>query len=334
MAEILNNSQKLEIQRKAKLGIPLTQKNPTSISYYNSLIQQKPSSQSFENLLSASKQKVISNLDLAKQQALSKVGQQQAQLNPQYDALRSQSATQSMQQARNLAEYMAARGQTSSGIAAQSELSRGAGLTRQLGQIGQQQQAAQQELTNRKSMIEQDYLSKVANAQSDFELKQLEKSYSDAIKAEDRAYQSQQVTEQRAYQEQKTAEQRAYQTQLENIKMNEELQKQIQSQEQSGLLNNAIDTIRQGKVFVSEVNVPGLGTLPSQTRKLTKEEIGSGKYVEYIINNANQLRSNYGNAGYELLLKTARDEMARNKPASSYSPVQYDTTTGQLTISK
>jgi len=322
MADILSNSQKLEIQRKAKLGIPLTQKNPNAISYYNTLTQVKPSTQSFQDLLSVSKQKTISNLDLAKQQALSQVGQQQAQLTPQYDALRSQAATQSMQQARNLAEYMAARGQTMSGLAAQSELSRGSGLTRQLGQIGQQQQAAQQELANKKSMIEQDYLSKVANAQSDFELKQLEKSYSDAIKAEDRAYQAQQ-----------TAEQRAYQTQLENVKMNEALQKEMKSQEQNSLLNNAIDTIRQGKIFIKELKVPGLGTLPSE-KQLTPDEIGSGQYVRYIINNANQLRSNYGDAGYELLLKTARDEMTRNKPKSSLSPLQYDSSTGQLMIPK
>ena len=333
MADILSNSQKLEIQRKAKLGIPLTQKNPNAISYYNTLTQVKPSTQSFQDLLSVSKQKTISNLDLAKQQALSQVGQQQAQLTPQYDALRSQAATQSMQQARNLAEYMAARGQTMSGLAAQSELSRGSGLTRQLGQIGQQQQAAQQELANKKSMIEQDYLSKVANAQSDFELKQLEKSYSDAIKAEDRAYQAQQTAEQRAYQEQKTAEQRAYQTQLENVKMNEALQKEMKSQEQNSLLNNAIDTIRQGKIFIKELKVPGLGTLPSE-KQLTPDEIGSGQYVRYIINNANQLRSNYGDAGYELLLKTARDEMTRNKPKSSLSPLQYDSSTGQLMIPK
>jgi len=322
MADILSNSQKLEIQRKAKLGIPLTQKNPNAISYYNTLTQVKPSTQSFQDLLSVSKQKTISNLDLAKQQALSQVGQQQAQLTPQYDALRSQAATQSMQQARNLAEYMAARGQTMSGLAAQSELSRGSGLTRQLGQIGQQQQAAQQELANKKSMIEQDYLSKVANAQSDFELKQLEKSYSDVIKAEDRAYQAQQ-----------TAEQRAYQTQLENVKMNEALQKEMKSQEQNSLLNNAIDTIRQGKIFIKELKVPGLGTLPSE-KQLTPDEIGSGQYVRYIINNANQLRSNYGDAGYELLLKTARDEMTRNKPKSSLSPLQYDSSTGQLMIPK
>lgn len=317
----LTNLQKLEIQRKAKLGQNLTNPNIESSSYYNQL---KPNtSQLFENLLSASKQKTISNLDLTKQKALEQISQQQSQLTPQYEALRSQAAAQSMQQARNLAEYMAARGQTMSGLAAQSELSRGIGLTKQLGQIGQQQQLAQQDLANRKSMIEQDYLSKVANAQSDFELKQLEKAYTDAVKAEERAYQKQ-----------KTVEERIYQEGLKSQKLSSEKQQKKETQKQSDILNSVIDKIRKGEVYVQGIDIPGIGSLPSQTKKLTKEEIASGKYVDYIINNASQLRTNYGDAGYELLLKIAREEMKMNKPASSLSSVQYDPSTGQFAISQ
>jgi len=247
------------------------------------------SQKSFQDLLAASKQKVLSNLDLTKQKALAQIGQQQSQLTPQYEALRSRAATQSMQQARNLAEYMAARGQTMSGLAAQSELSRGMGLTRQLGQIGQQQQIAQQDLANRKSMIEQDYLSKVANAQSDFELKQLEKAYTDAIKAEDRAYQ-----------EQKTAEERAYKLQQDTSKP----EKYDYNTDPS--FSDIYNQIVTGKEL-RYVNQQDVG-LPERRRgfSITPEEMYNKIVADRIT-----LVKTFGEDGYKVLLSTAKDKLPK-----------------------
>ena len=93
-----------------------------------------------------------------------------------------------MQQARNFGEYLAARGQATSGLAAQAELSRGTGLTRQLGEIGQQQQAAQDQLNANKAKIQSDFQLAVANAKSNAEIAKLNEQFRQAIKQEDRAY--------------------------------------------------------------------------------------------------------------------------------------------------
>jgi len=322
----LTESDKLEIARKANAGIALT--NPTfeSQTYYDSIVNNNTlagagagavtgagvgagagagagiqvvapistSDNAQAKLLEAEKQKTISDLGIVKNQALAQIGQQQSAIAPQFDAQRAQASTQSMQQARNFAEYLAARGQSTSGIAAQAELSRGSGLTRQLGNIGQQQQAAIQDVATRKSIIEQDYLGKIANATTQVELQKLQKDYSDAIKNEERAFQKQQTESNRAYQESLTASDRAYR------------ESQIASQEPKYNYLTDPDFNQLYSSFVKSEFVNSEGT----TTKLEPQKI-----LDAIIASRVDYETRFGKAGYNALLS-----LARSKVSSAFTP--------------
>lgn len=143
---------------------------------------------SFNDLQDAITKKAISALKTSKEQTLIALGQAQAAITPQYESQRARAATTSMQQARNFAEYLAARGQSTSGLAAQAELTRGSGLTRQLGEISQQEQSAKDQLSANKAKIQSDFQLAVANAKSNAEIAKLNETYRQLIKEEDRAY--------------------------------------------------------------------------------------------------------------------------------------------------
>ncbi len=153
-----------------------------------SLEQKTDILKSFNDLQDAITKKAISALKASKEQALIGLGQAQAAITPQYESQRARAATTSMQQARNFAEYLAARGQSTSGLAAQAELTRGSGLTRQLGEISQQEQAAKDQLSANKAKIQSDFQLAVANAKSNAEIAKLNETYRQLIKEEDRAY--------------------------------------------------------------------------------------------------------------------------------------------------
>ena len=199
-----------------------------------------------------------------------------------------------MQQARNFAEYLAARGQSTSGIAAQAELSRGSGLTRQLGNIGQQQQAAIQDVATRKSIIEQDYLGKIANATTQVELQKLQKELSDAIKSEDREFQKQQTASNRAYQESLTASDRAYR------------ESQIASQEPK---YNYLTDPNFSELYSNFANSQVINSEGGLTA-LTPQEI-----LDSVIADRINYETRFGKAGYNSLLS-----LARSKVSSAFTP--------------
>jgi hypothetical protein len=247
-----------------------------------------PSDDAQAKLLEAEKQKIISDLGIVKNQALAQIGQQQAAIAPQFDAQRAQASTQSMQQARNFAEYLAARGQSTSGIAAQSELSRGSGLTRQLGNIGQQQQAATQDVATRKSIIEQDYLGKIANATTQVELEKLKKEYTDAIKAEERKYQEGITASNRAYQERIDKENKAYR------------ESQIASQEPK---YNYLTDPNFSELYSNFANSQVINSEGGLTA-LTPQEI-----LDSVIADRINYETRFGKAGYNSLLSLARSKV-------------------------
>ena len=286
-----------------------------------------PSSKAYSDLIEAQKAKTISDLDAIKQQALGKIGQQQAAINPQFEAQRAQAATQSMQQARNFAEYMAARGQTNAGITAQAELSRGSGLTRQLGEIGQQQQATQQDVAMRRSVIEQDYLNKIANATTEAGIQKAAKEYQDLIKQEERTYQESRQTLQREqeladiassreFAKQQSAEQRQFareqqqagQQAEQQSEKNKQEQQQVE-QQQDSFANSAIDLVRQSKIQVParpEIRNPFNGFILSEAVPEQFKTVSPSEILDNIIQNAEEMRSTYGDKNYERILKEAR----------------------------
>ena len=71
-----------------------------------------------------------------------------------------------MQQARNFAEYMGARGASMGGTSAQAEIQRGAQLQGQFGQIGLAEQGAIQGLENKKTEVTLDFESRISQAKT------------------------------------------------------------------------------------------------------------------------------------------------------------------------
>ena len=108
----------------------------------------------------------VQGLTDAQTQALARLEAQRAGIAPQYQGLRTQASNEAMQQAKNLAEYRAARGQAMSGLRAQQELQMGADLQGRFGQIGLAEQGAIQGLENKKTEVALDFESRISQAKT------------------------------------------------------------------------------------------------------------------------------------------------------------------------
>jgi len=304
--------------------VPDNQVTPSDTS----ITKEITSSKAYSDLIEAQKAKTISDLDAIKQQALGKIGQQQAAINPQFEAQRAQAATQSMQQARNFAEYMAARGQTNAGITAQAELSRGSGLTRQLGEIGQQQQAAQQDVAMRRSVIEQDYLNKIANATTEAEIQKAAKEYQDLIKQEERTYQESRQTLQREqeladiassreFAKQQSAEQRQFAREQQQATKDLATFRagleppRAEKQEEYNFFNDPDfeDIYSQivNNQLLDYVNEQDRG-MPDRRRVVDSNPVS---IYESILRNRINLVNEFGEKAYKILLDTAKDKLPK-----------------------
>lgn len=208
--EITGGAEEITKEDSDKIKTDLNNQEADALDKATTPEQKNNIIQYFNKLQNEITRRTISQLKAGKEQAMIGLGQAQAALVPQYESQRARAVTQSMQQARNFSEYLAARGQATSGLAAQAELSRGAGLTRQLGEIGQQQQSAQDQLNANKAKIQSDFQLAVANAKSDAEIAKLNQAFQQAIKAEDRAYSEKITADNRAYAEELLKDDRAY----------------------------------------------------------------------------------------------------------------------------
>ena len=96
-------------------------------------------------------------LEQQKRNALATLKQEKAQVNPAFHTGLSNIAGQSARQARNLAEYLAQRGQTQSGIAAQGEMQMQSDLLSQQGLLEQQRINALADIARRESEVRSAY---------------------------------------------------------------------------------------------------------------------------------------------------------------------------------
>ena len=103
-------------------------------------------------------------LEQQKRNALATLKQEKAQVNPAFNTGLSNIAGQSARQARNLAEYLAQRGQTQSGIAAQGEMQMQSDLLSQQGLLEQQRINALADIARRESAVRSAYDSGVLDA--------------------------------------------------------------------------------------------------------------------------------------------------------------------------
>lgn len=117
-----------------------------------------------DQLEQARKSKAYADLGKARDNALSNLGQEKAAIQPKYYDARNQAAAGSQQQARNFAEFMAARGGTNSGANAQAELSNNMTLQGNLGSLGRQETQAYTDIARRETDVQNAFQSDVASA--------------------------------------------------------------------------------------------------------------------------------------------------------------------------
>ena len=103
-------------------------------------------------------------LKKAKQQALANLDVQEQAIKPMYQNQRNMASASSQQGARSFAEYLANRGLTNSGAAAQGEINRLGALQNTMGNIGVAEANAYRDIANQRTAIENDYVSSLANA--------------------------------------------------------------------------------------------------------------------------------------------------------------------------
>ena len=106
----------------------------------------------------------IQALQVQKDAVLGRLKQEQDKINPMFNTGLSNLAGESSRQARNFSEYLAQRGQTQSGMAAQGELQRGADLMTGQGYLEQQRADAFSNIAMRESDAVRDYQLGVTDA--------------------------------------------------------------------------------------------------------------------------------------------------------------------------
>ena len=112
----------------------------------------------------AQRQAQIDELKSARTKALANLDAQEQTIKPYYENARNQVAATSQQGARNFAEYLANRGLTNSGAAAQGELNRQSSLNNNLGNLNTAEANAFRDIANQRTQVENNYLAGLANA--------------------------------------------------------------------------------------------------------------------------------------------------------------------------
>ena len=120
--------------------------------------------QDLDRLTKAQRQAQVDELKAARTQALANLDVQEQNIKPTYEAARNQTAATSQQGARNFAEYLANRGLTNSGAAAQGEINRLSALQNNLGNLNTAEANAYRDIANQRTAVENNYVSGLANA--------------------------------------------------------------------------------------------------------------------------------------------------------------------------
>jgi hypothetical protein len=115
-------------------------------------------------LTKAQRQAQVDELKAAQQKALANLDAQEQTIKPYYRNARNLTSASSQQGARSFAEYLANRGLTNSGAAAQGELNRQSALMNNLGNINTAEANALRDIENQRTAINNGLVSDLANA--------------------------------------------------------------------------------------------------------------------------------------------------------------------------
>lgn len=143
---------KAKTMNTPKTTQPKTLKS-TEDDYYKQLAEQQRKAQ-------------IAKLENAYKADLSGLEQERTKIQPKYYEQRDIASTQSQLGARNLAEYIAQRGQTNTGYATAQEVNRQMNLGSTLGQLGKAEAESFADIERRKQQLGQAYQSDLASAEA------------------------------------------------------------------------------------------------------------------------------------------------------------------------
>lgn len=136
--------------------------------------QQSSTREYIDRLNEAKKAQTLANLDKSRNAALSNLQQEKSGIQPMYYDARNQEAARKQQDARNFAEFMAARGGASSGSNAQAELSRNNAFQGNIGALNRQEAQANQNIARRQTDVQNAYQSDAASAQAGIEAQRMQ----------------------------------------------------------------------------------------------------------------------------------------------------------------
>jgi len=119
-----------------------------------------------EGLSEAKRKAQMASLAQSRDQALSNLQAEKSGIAPKYYDARNQAAAGAQQSARNFAEFMAARGGTSSGANAQATLMNNMSLQGNLGALGRQEAEAFQDIARRETDARNAYSNNLAQAEA------------------------------------------------------------------------------------------------------------------------------------------------------------------------
>lgn len=117
-----------------------------------------------DRVTAAQRQAQVDQLKAARKKALANLDVQEQNIKPMYQTARNQTAAASQQGARSFAEYLANRGLTNSGAAAQGEINRLSALNNNLGNLNTAEANAYRDIANQRTAVENEYVAGLANA--------------------------------------------------------------------------------------------------------------------------------------------------------------------------
>lgn len=143
------------IGSSANISVSDTKKTSTDYGTYKD---------DLDKLTEAQKKYQVAQLKTARDKALQNLDVQEQSIKPTYQNARNMTSAASQQNARSFGEYMANRGLTNSGAAAQAEINRGSALQNNLGNINTAEANAFRDIANQRTQVQNDYANGVASA--------------------------------------------------------------------------------------------------------------------------------------------------------------------------
>lgn len=140
-----------EVWKEAK-SVPAT---PTATTSYKD---------DLNKLTEAQRKARVASLKKARTQALANLDAQEKEIKPTYQNARNLTSASSQTGARSFGEFLANRGLSNSGAAAQGEMNRQSALQNNLGNINTAEANAYRDIANQRTQINNNYISDLANA--------------------------------------------------------------------------------------------------------------------------------------------------------------------------